>query len=77
MPATFIEHYRTTMEPLRFIRALQLVDSFFPIGAFAYSDGLETAAARGHVRDAASLGDWMNHFLNSIFVPCEGLALVK
>src|SRR5262249_10281291 len=43
----------------------------------AYSDGLETAACRGRVRDAGSLSEWMEHFLNSVFVPCEGLALVK
>ncbi len=65
------------MEPLQFIRALQVVDSFFPVGAFAYSDGLETAAAGGRVRAAVSLGEWMDHFLKSVFVPCEGLALVK
>ena len=65
------------MEPLQFIRALQLTDSFFPVGAFAYSDGLETAVARGRVRDAITLGKWMEHFLEAVFVPCEGLALVK
>jgi len=65
------------MEPLHFIRALQLTDSFFPVGAFAYSDGLETAVAAGHVRDAITLGEWMEHFLQAVFVPCEGLALVK
>jgi urease accessory protein len=65
------------MESLRFIRSLQLVDSFFPVGAFAYSDGLETAAAAGHVRNAGSLDGWMEHFLENVFVPCEGLALVK
>jgi len=53
------------------------MDSFFPVGAFAYSDGLETAAAEGHVRDAASMQDWMDHFIDAVFVPCEGLALVK
>jgi urease accessory protein len=65
------------MESLQFIHTLQLVDSFFPVGAFAYSDGLETAAAGGRIHDAASLGEWMEHFLEQVFVPCEGLALVK
>jgi urease accessory protein len=65
------------MKSLRFIRSLQLVDSFFPVGAFAYSDGLETAATDVRVRDAASLNGWMKHFLENVFVPCEGLALVK
>ena len=53
------------------------MDSFFPVGAFAYSDGLETAATAGHVSDAETLKQWMDHFIESVFVPCEGLALVK
>ncbi|HMF02978.1 MAG TPA: urease accessory UreF family protein [Terriglobia bacterium] len=65
------------LESLRFIRSLQIADSFFPVGAFAYSDGLETAAAVGRVRDVVSLSAWMEHFLEGVFVPCEGLALVK
>jgi len=31
----------------------------FPIGAFAYSQGLESAAARGMVTDAETLTDWL------------------
>jgi urease accessory protein len=65
------------MEPLPFIRTLQVIDSFFPVGAFAYSDGLETAAAGGRVHDVTTLGKWMENFLEQVFVPCEGLALVK
>jgi urease accessory protein len=65
------------MESLPFIHGLQLTDSAFPVGAFAYSDGLETAAANHLVHDAASLAAWMDHFLESVFIPCEGLALVK
>ena len=65
------------MEDRSFIQALQVTDSFFPVGAFAYSDGLETAAASGRVHDAASLGVWMEHLLDRVLVPCEGLALVQ
>src|SRR5262249_9604785 len=65
------------MEPVQLIRVLQFTDSFFPVGAFAYSDGLETAAASGNVRDAVSLGQWMEQFIECVFVPCEGLALMK
>jgi urease accessory protein len=65
------------MDALHFIRALQFTDSLFPVGAFAYSDGLETAAATGRVRDKDSLGEWMEYFLNGVFEPCEGLAVVK
>jgi urease accessory protein len=65
------------MHDHQFVRALQITDSFFPVGAFAYSDGLETAAAAGHVRDGASLHAWMHHFLTGVFIPCEGLALLR
>jgi urease accessory protein len=53
------------------------MDSLFPVGAFAYSDGLESAATCGRVHDANSLSVWLDHFLDSVFVPCDGLALLK
>jgi urease accessory protein len=65
------------MQPIQLLQTLQLMDSFDPAGAFAYSDGLETAATDGHVRDAESLREWMDHFIDAVFVPCEGLALVR
>lgn len=37
------------------LRLLQLADSAFPTGAYAFSDGLETLTARGEVRTAADL----------------------
>lgn len=37
------------------LRLLQLADSAFPVGAYAFSDGLETLTARGEVRSAADL----------------------
>jgi urease accessory protein len=35
----------------------------YPVGAYAYSHGLETAADKGTVHDAASLEDWLNDVL--------------
>lgn len=35
----------------------------FPTGAFAWSHGLETALAEGHVRDAATLRPWLADLL--------------
>ena len=35
----------------------------FPVGAFAYSHGLEWAVEEGSVRDAASLRDWLADLL--------------
>ncbi|WP_161881025.1 urease accessory protein UreF [Deinococcus alpinitundrae] len=37
------------------LRLLQLADSAFPSGAYAFSDGLETLTVRGEVRTAAEL----------------------
>jgi len=65
------------MNPIQLVRALQLTDSFFPVGAFAYSDGLETAAANGTIHDGASLKTWLHHYLENVYVPCDGLALLK
>jgi len=65
------------MTPFQLVRILQLTDSFFPVGAFAYSDGLESAAAQGRIHDGDSLRGWLNHFLDNVFVPCDGLAFLK
>ena len=35
----------------------------YPVGAYAYSHGLETAVEKGTVHDAASLEDWLNDIL--------------
>ncbi|BDP44271.1 hypothetical protein DAETH_42400 (plasmid) [Deinococcus aetherius] len=37
------------------LRLLQLADSAFPTGAYAFSDGLETLTQRGDVRTADDL----------------------
>ena len=42
-------------DPTLMLRILQFADSAFPIGSFAFSDGLEAAVAEGLVRDAATL----------------------
>ncbi|MEL7100559.1 MAG: urease accessory UreF family protein [Pseudomonadota bacterium] len=41
----------------------QMFSPGFPVGAFAYSHGLETAIADGRVRDAAALKAWLTDFL--------------
>ena len=41
--------------PARILRVLQFGDSMLPVGAFAFSAGLETAIAEGVVTDADSL----------------------
>lgn len=44
---------------LDLLRGLQLADSGFPSGAFAYSWGLERAAEQGHVT-RATFGTWLS-----------------
>lgn len=45
------------------LRLVQWLAPAFPIGAFAYSQGLETAITAGHVHDAATLQDWITAIL--------------
>lgn len=40
-------------------RLLLWLSPSFPVGAFAFSHGLEQAAARGWVKDAATLQEWL------------------
>ncbi|MBV2361694.1 urease accessory protein UreF [Thalassococcus sp. CAU 1522] len=51
----------TTTDPLLVLH--QLFSPAFPVGAFAYSHGLETAIQDGTVRDAAALRDWLETVL--------------
>ena len=45
------------------LRLLQLTSPALPLGAFAYSQGLEYAAAVGWVKDEASAIDWLTGIL--------------
>jgi urease accessory protein len=49
----------TTTSGARLLRLLQLVSPALPIGAFAYSQGLETAVDLGWVHDAKSAERWL------------------
>ena len=54
-------------------RLLQLCSPSLPVGAYAYSQGLECAVERGWVRDETSAGDWilglLNHGLRNLDLP--------
>lgn len=62
---------------LRWLQSLQLCDSFFPVGAFSYSDGLEAAVDKGLVPDGLTLGQWMDTWIETNFCSFEGLALIQ
>jgi urease accessory protein len=53
-PATALE-----LEPAALLRLLQLTSSVLPIGAFAYSQGLEGAIERGWIAGEAGLAAWL------------------
>jgi urease accessory protein len=50
-------------DPARFLTLLQLADSALPIGAFAFSNGLEMYTAQGLIADAATLQAWLETIL--------------
>jgi urease accessory protein len=60
-------------ETLALLRMLQLSSSLCPIGAFAYSQGLETAIERGWVSSEGELEAWMlglgGHSLSKLDLP--------
>jgi urease accessory protein len=54
---------------------LQLGDSALPIGGYSHSWGLEAAIACDGVWDAASLEQWVRHWLRDCLGPCEGVVV--
>src|SRR5690242_13441888 len=56
-------HALTTSSPYppgaQLLRLLQISSALCPIGAFAFSQGLEPAVERGWVRDEGTLADWL------------------
>ena len=54
---------------------LHLCDSLFPIGAFAYSDGLESATSDGRIATAPDLRAWLDVCLDETIGRLEGPAV--
>ena len=48
---------------LRLVRLLRLASPMLPVGAFSYSQGLESAVQLGWVSDEASVRTWLNDVL--------------
>jgi urease accessory protein len=55
------------------VRLLQLSDSALPVSGYTHSWGLETAIAKGLVRDPESLERWTSHWLRTSLGPLEGV----
>jgi urease accessory protein len=56
---------------LALLGLLQLVSPALPIGAFAFSQGLESAFELGWVVDEESLGEWLEGVLDDGLTRCE------
>jgi urease accessory protein len=54
---------RTTMPAIEALRLMAWLSPTYPVGAYAYSHGLEWAVEAGDVRDAASLAEWLEDLL--------------
>ncbi|WIX34992.1 urease accessory UreF family protein [Salinicola sp. JS01] len=61
----------STRSPLALLGLLQLVSPALPIGAFAWSQGLESAFELGWVKDEATLGAWLDGVLEDGLTRCE------
>lgn len=58
-------------DDLALLGLMQLVSPALPIGAFAFSQGLESAFELDWVRDEASLIEWLNGVLEDGLTRCE------
>jgi urease accessory protein len=68
----------TTEAPMateRLLRLLQFGDSALPVGSFNFSNGLESAIARGGVHDLPSLRSFLDTVARQA-VGCDGIALL-
>ena len=65
------------VDQIQILQILQLSDGLFPIGAFAFSDGMETAVQRDEVVDADDVRVWLKHYVDAVFAKSEGPALLQ
>ena len=58
-----------TIDHSALLRLLQLVSPALPVGAFSYSEGVETLVVQGHLGDRAMLQHWLPQELPKIYTP--------
>jgi urease accessory protein len=59
------------------LRLLQLASPILPVGAYSYSEGLETLGDQGLMPDGEALGRWVSHELQSGSMRLDGAILVR
>jgi urease accessory protein len=65
------------MSPVALVRLLQLASPTLPVGAYSYSQGLESAIDAGIVKDAASAQRWIADVLALSIASLEGPVLLR
>lgn len=65
----------TTTSTQALLRLLQLTSPALPVGAYSYSEGLETLVEQGTVMTPAALTDWLKHELAYGLVAIDGAAV--
>lgn len=65
------------MLPMPFLYLLQLASPALPVGAFSYSEGLETLVQQGIVVDEAGLHHWLEQELNYGAIRVEAAILAR
>ena len=63
--------HQTAIDDLALLGLMQLVSPALPIGAFAWSQGLESAFELGWVKDEKQLGHWLEGVLEDGLTRCE------
>jgi urease accessory protein len=58
-------------------RLLTFMSPAFPVGAFAWSQGLETAIADGRIRNGADLRDWLDGLLAHGGIRTDAIVLAE
>jgi urease accessory protein len=61
----------------RLLRLLQLASPALPVGAYSYSEGLETLVARGQLPDVASLQHWIEQELAAGAMRLEAAVMAR
>ena len=63
------------MDKRNFLKILQSVDAFFPVGAFTLSNGLEDYVLRERIGSEEDLGEYLNSFLQTF--PYQDLGIMS
>lgn len=64
-------------QSLRLLRLLQLVSPSLPVGAYSYSEGLETLTQTGSIADRDTLQHWLRQELQVGAAQMEGAMVVR